>query len=122
MPLDEKSIRRKIEKHNIGGYTRHIFLCTGPSCCSESTGKEAWDQLKKSLKEKDPEKRVFRTKVSCLRICKQGPIALVYPEGTWYGGVQKKVLDKIIESHLLGGQPVDDYVFASNPLAPSGRD
>src|SRR5262245_26166905 len=71
----------------IGDLKRHIFLCLGPDCCSSKQGEESWDYLKKRLKKLGlvaPEGGVYRTKVGCLRVCSDGPIAVVYPEGIWY--------------------------------------
>jgi len=113
---DNDFVKAKIAKHKIGSYSRHIFFCAGPSCCDEKDGQKVWEHLKGELAVKDPEKKIFRTKSTCLRICKSGPIALVYPEGTWYGGVGKKQLDQIIDQHLLGGEPVLDLIIAQNPL------
>ena len=59
---------------------------------------------------------VLRSKVDCLRICEQGPVAVVYPEGVWYRGVTPEVLDMIIDQHLIGGRIVEEYAFARGAL------
>lgn len=106
-------------KLGVGQYTRHVFLCMGPNCCTEEVGAEAWETLKKTLKDRGlvaPQGNCYRTKVGCLRICQDGPTMLVYPEGTWYHGMTAERIPQFVEQHLVEGKPVEEWVFARNPI------
>ena len=111
--------RLEAQRRGVGSYERHIFLCVGPDCCTPEEGAAAWSQLKSGvakLNGSNDAGRIYRTKVGCLRVCTSGPVAVVYPQGTWYGGLEPEALARVIAEDLGNGAVLTELQIGNNPL------
>lgn len=116
---DLDNARAEAQRRGVGSYERHIFLCVGPDCCTSEEGAAAWAQLKTGVAQLNGSSdrgRVYRTRVGCLRICTSGPVAVIYPEGTWYGGLRPEALEQVIAEDLGKGCLLPELQIGSNPL------
>lgn len=113
--------------------SHHLLLCATPSkalCCPDpAVGAASWETLKRRVRElgleapNRPGGVVLRSKADCLRICSDGPVLLIWPDGVVYGGVTPERIERILLQHVIGGDAIDAWVVRRHLLAepPPGR-
>lgn len=111
-------LQTALAKVGLAQAERHLFVCLGPDCCVPAEGERLWDLVKQRVRETGL--RAMRTKAACFRICTGGPWLVVYPEGVWYGAVTPDRFERILHEHLIGGQPVGEWIVARNALGCAG--
>ncbi len=96
----------------------HIFVCT--SCringqqkgfCFSKGSVDIVQRFMEAIEENDLSSDVMITNTGCFGVCDKGPIAVVYPEGIWYGNLTDEDVDKIVEQHIMDGKPVEELMI-----------
>ena len=96
----------------MGQYRCHVFVCTSGDTCPQQGDVEKFVKvLRAGAVQAGKQVEVRINKAGCFSQCGHGPMIVVYPENVWYGGVQESDLQEILESHLLGGQPVKRLIY-----------
>ena len=101
---------------------RHVFVCINErpadnpkGCCKARGGVEVRDELKQLLKSRGVGKQVRANNSGCLDQCEHGVSIVVYPEQVWYGHVTVADVAEIVDSHIIGGKPVERLLLPDQP-------
>lgn len=107
-------------------YERHIFICVNErepghrrGCCLEKGAEDVRARFKQLVKERGLKSTVRANAAGCLDICEFGVSAVVYPEGVWYGGLTVDDVEEIVDSHLIGGEPVKRLLIQHRRYTPA---
>ena len=105
-------------------YDIHVFCCVNqrPSdhprgSCAELGSVDLQARMKDRAKELGIE-GIRINKAGCLNRCELGPAVVVYPEGIWYSVKTPEDVEEVLQSHILGGDPVERLRLAAGQTLP----
>ncbi|NLY96159.1 MAG: NADH-quinone oxidoreductase subunit NuoF [Clostridiaceae bacterium] len=97
-------------------YRAHVLCCAGTGCTS-SKSLDIISNFEKYIKENQLENEVKVIKTGCFGLCAEGPIVVVYPEGTMYVRVSPADVKEIVEEHLVKGRAVQRLLAGHDKTA-----
>jgi (2Fe-2S) ferredoxin len=104
----------------MGQYAQHVFVCTTGSTCPTQGDTEAFVKVMRAEIAKAGLHEAIRiNKSGCFSQCGNGPMIVVYPENVWYGGVRAEDIPEIVQSHLIGGTPVERLRYRPGKPGPN---
>jgi (2Fe-2S) ferredoxin len=95
---------------NLKGTKHHVLICNGSSCMRKG-GEEVTQAIRNEITNLDLDAVIHTTRTRCNGRCKDAPVVIVYPEGTWYKEVTPELGSKIVQQHLVGGRTLEDYII-----------
>jgi len=95
---------------NLTGTKHHVLICNGSSCMRKG-GEEATQEIRNEIAELELDSLIHTTRTRCNGRCKDAPVVIVYPEGTWYKEVTQGVGRQIVRQHLAGGCSLEEHVI-----------
>ncbi len=113
--MGKRDAEKKAERLRLGGLRAHLLVCTGGSCASKRRGRQALHEARREVRSlglKRAEARVLCSAVGCLEVCREGPIAAVWPDGVFYKRASGKNLRRIVREHLAEDRVVEELCIA----------
>ena len=89
---------------------RHVFVCTSDHCCKRGA-KKVCKTLKQVVDDRGMKRKIKVLEVDCLNQCGHGPMAIVYPDATWYADLKPSDVEEVVDRHLTAGKPVTEKLF-----------
>jgi len=89
---------------------RHVFVCTGDDCRKQG-GKKLCKAFKEVLDDRGLKRRIKVLEVDCFDQCASAPVAIVYPDATWYAKLDAEDVEEVVDRHLIAGKPVTAKLY-----------
>ena len=104
----------------MGQYDRHVFVCTTGGTCPTQGDTEAYVKtMRTEIARAGLHQEIRINKSGCFSQCGNGPMIVVYPENVWYSVVGAEDVAEIVQSHLIGGKPVERLLYRPGKPGPN---